>query len=177
MGVEPLVRALNRRDSALRRSLVSGEKAADETPSTGGRRRLSLSNAFSAISKSGMRTPRVRIKKSATHEGWLISLWSIGESNPVSLRSVSFAIVALFTPVQIAPLLSTLPPRFIRHWLGESNPWSAPSIGATPHRGDRLFRARKPPTKLPPLEVVGGFPSPMHSVQYRNQGCGHPVSA
>ena len=82
LGVEPLVRALNRRDSALRRSLVSGEKAADETPSTGGRRRLSLSNAFSAISKSGMRTPRVRIKKSATRDGWLISLWSIGESNP-----------------------------------------------------------------------------------------------
>ena len=37
------------------------------------------------------------------------------ESNPVSLRSVSFAIVVLFTPVQITPLLSTLPPRFIRH--------------------------------------------------------------
>ena len=42
-------------------------------------------------------------------------------------------------------------------------PLSAPSIGATPHCGDHLFRARKPPTKLPPLEVVGGFPSPMHS--------------
>ena len=66
---------------------------------------------------------------------WLIELnpWSAcsmvalpvmhhGESNPVSLRSVSFAIVALFTPVQIAPLLSTLSPRFIHHRLVESNP-------------------------------------------------------
>ena len=34
----------------------------------------------------------------------------------------------------------------------------ATSIGATAHRADRLFRLRNPPTRFPPLEVVGGFP-------------------
>ena len=41
VGLEPVVRMLNRRDCPLGRSLVSHEKAADETPATGGHRRLS----------------------------------------------------------------------------------------------------------------------------------------
>ena len=45
-------------------------------------RRLSLSNAFSAVSKQGMRTPRVRITKQDHRKGDPVSLWSIGESNP-----------------------------------------------------------------------------------------------
>ena len=42
-------------------------------------------------------------------------------------------------------------------------PLSATGSGRenAPHCGDRLFRARKPPTKFPPLAVVGGFPPPL----------------
>ena len=48
-------------------------------------------------------------------------MWSVLDSNQVSLRSVRFAIVAgpqFFGP---APLLTTLPPRFIPH-CGRSAP-------------------------------------------------------
>ena len=41
----------------------------------------------------------------------------------------------------------------------DSNQWSACSIGATAHWADRLFRMRKPPMRLPPLAVIGGFPA------------------
>ena len=41
VGLEPVVRILNRRDSPLGRSLVSDEKAADEISATGSPRRLS----------------------------------------------------------------------------------------------------------------------------------------
>ena len=34
----------------------------------------------------------------------------------------------------------------------------ASSIGATPHRGDRLFRMTSPSAKLPPQAVAGGSP-------------------
>ena len=65
-GVEPLFRNLNRRDCPLGRSLVSVDLTSDEISATGGRQRFVLSNAFSAMSKSEMRTLRVRIKKSTT---------------------------------------------------------------------------------------------------------------
>ena len=50
---ELLFRNLNRRDSTLWSSLVSVEKAADEISSTGGPRRLSLSNASHCL-RSGV---------------------------------------------------------------------------------------------------------------------------
>ena len=39
--------------------------------------------------------------------------------------------------------------------------WQMPHWGIasfTPHRAARSFRLRKPPTRFPPMEVVGGFP-------------------
>ena len=49
----------------------------------------------------------------------------------------------------------------------------ATSIGATAHRADRLFRLRKPPTRFPPPEVVGGFP---HGFTGRVSGSLPPIN-
>ena len=40
----------------------------------------------------------------------------------------------------------------------------ATSVGATPHCGARLLRLRKPPTRFPPLAVLGGFPPSMFHI-------------
>ena len=46
---------------------------------------------------------------------------------------------------------------------------SATSIVATVPRTDRSFRLRKPPTKFPPLEVLGGFPPPLPLTVFSSQ--------
>ena len=115
-GVEPLFRSLNGHTSPLERvrlplmrflpsetktcsatdivvtphcgaHSLSVEKAACEISSTGGRRRLSLFNASRCL-RQGMRTLHVRITKMDTREGCPFPLWSIGESNPCSVRSM-----------------------------------------------------------------------------------------
>ena len=52
---------------------------------------------------------------------------------------------------------------------GDSNSCSATSIIATVPRTDRSFRLRKPPTKFPPLEVLGGFPPPLPLTMFSSQ--------
>ena len=75
-----MFRILNRRDSALRSSLVSDEKAADEISATGGRRRLSPIDVFTSPAIVGER-PGQDARKKPTRKGWAFCVWSVLDSN------------------------------------------------------------------------------------------------
>ncbi len=73
----------------------SVDLTSDEISATGGRQRFALSNASHCLRAGGSTSPR-RTKKYGRALSPANVLWSIGESNPVSLRcacSVRFAIV------------------------------------------------------------------------------------
>ena len=80
VGLEPVVRMLNRRDCPLGRSLVSHEKAADETPATGGHRRLSPIDV-SHLDATGSGFITGNTKTRITARVILAFVWSVLDSN------------------------------------------------------------------------------------------------
>ena len=198
VGLEPVVRMLNRRDCPLGRSLVSHEKAADETPATGGHRRLSPIDV-SHLDATGSGFITGNTKTRITARVILAFVWSVLDSNQ---WSANFIVVTahwadhslkfekefdeipatgghrILSPIDVSHLgvtgkrpgktnIKEFHPQGVESFMWsvlDSNQWSACSIGATAHWADRLFRMRKPPMRLPPLAVIGGFPPSMFHI-------------
>ena len=77
---------------------------------------------FANCIRTVIRSSDTQIKRSDTHEGYRVLLWSIGESNPVSLHSVSFATV-------VRGSLPLCPDSFAQQASGSLSPAANASLG------------------------------------------------